>query len=58
MKIVLVICCALLVMTGERFWIALENIDIRKRKMALQEEAVRIIRERTGDVAQPAEEKF
>ncbi len=48
MKIVLVICVTLLVITGERFVVQMEDIGIRKRKVALQEEAIRIIRSRGG----------
>jgi hypothetical protein len=58
MKIVLVICFTLLVITGERFCVSIEEIGIQKRKIAVQEEAIRIIRERSSDVAQPAEEKL
>lgn len=58
MKMLLVICFTLLVITGERFCVSMEDIGIRKRQLALQEEAIRIIRERNGDVAQPAEEKL
>jgi hypothetical protein len=45
MKIALVICVTLLVISGERFWISMEDVGIRKRKLALQEEAVRMIRQ-------------
>jgi hypothetical protein len=58
MKIALVFCVTLLVVSSERFWIALENVDIRKRKIALQEEAVRIIRERENSAPLPAEQKL
>jgi hypothetical protein len=60
MKMLLVICCTLLVISGERFVVQMQNIGIRKRKIAVQEEAVRIIKKsHEADVAaQPAEEKL
>jgi hypothetical protein len=60
MKSVLVICCTLLVITGERFVVQMENIGIRKRKIAVQEEAIRILRGENAQrpMAEQAEEKL